>query len=287
VIMRLIESITAMREYASALKRDGKSVALVPTMGALHAGHLSLLACARECCGVSVMSVFVNPAQFGPAEDFAKYPRDLAKDCALAESAGCSCVFAPSAAEMYPGGYGTYVDVGPVGEILCGASRPGHFRGVATVVLKLFNIVSPDAAVFGAKDAQQVAVIKRATADLNLPVRIITAPIVREDDGLAMSSRNAYLTPNERKQAVSISKALIDAKSLFDGGERLSERIKGRILSVINGAGGLIQIEYIEIVDPISLHPLVNIEDAALIAVACRTTESKTRLIDNIETTLK
>jgi pantoate--beta-alanine ligase len=280
--MEFIESITAMREYSSALKKDGKSVALVPTMGALHAGHLSLLGYASRFCDISIMSIFVNPTQFGPAEDFAKYPRDLAKDCALAESAGCGCVFAPSVAEMYPDGYGTYVDVGPVGDTLCGASRPGHFRGVATVVLKLFNIVSPAAAVFGAKDAQQAVVIKRAAADLNLPVRIITAPIVREDDGLAMSSRNAYLTPNERMQAVSISKALFDAKSLFDGGERLSERIKGRILSVINGSGGLIKIEYAEIVDPISLHPLVNIENAALIAVACRTMESKTRLIDNV-----
>ncbi|GBU22187.1 pantoate--beta-alanine ligase [Fibrobacteres bacterium R8-0-B4] len=280
--MELIESIPAMKEYSAALKKAGKSVALVPTMGALHAGHLSLLSYARESCDVSVMSVFVNPTQFGPSEDFAKYPRDIDKDRALAESAGCGCVFAPSAAEMYPDGYGTYVDVGPIGDILCGASRPGHFRGVATVVLKLFNIVSPDAAVFGAKDAQQVAVIKRVTADLNLPVRIITAPIVRESDGLAMSSRNAYLTPAEREQSVNISKALFAAKSLFDGGERLSERIKERIVSIINGGGGLMQVEYVEIVDPVSLRPLINIEGAALIAAACRTVESKTRLIDNI-----
>ncbi len=229
---------------------------------------------------MSVMSVFVNPTQFGPTEDFNKYPRDLDKDCALAESAGCGCVFAPSADEMYPAGYGTYVNVGPVGDTLCGAARPGHFRGVATVVLKLFNIVTPDAAVFGAKDAQQVAVIKRVVSDLNLPVRIVTAPIIREPDGLAMSSRNAYLTPAEREQAVNISKSLFEAKKLFDDGEQSAERIKERIVSIMDG--GLIKTEYAEIVDPVSLHPIVNIEQTALIAVACRTLESKTRLIDNI-----
>jgi len=279
--MKLIKSISEMKEYSSALKKDGKSIALVPTMGALHAGHLSLLTCARERCDISIMSIFVNPTQFGPKEDFAKYPRDLDKDRVLAESAGCGCVFAPSAAEMYPGGYGTYVDVGPIGDTLCGASRPGHFRGVATVVLKLFNIVSPDAAVFGAKDAQQVAVIKRVTEDLNLSVRIITAPIVRDPDGLAMSSRNAYLTPAERTQAANISKALSEAQKQFDAGERSAERIKERVVSIINGGGGLIKTEYAEIVDPVSLRPLANIEGAALIAVACRTSESGTRLIDN------
>jgi pantoate--beta-alanine ligase len=278
--MKIVKSIAEMKEYSSALKKEGKSVALVPTMGALHAGHLSLLGIARGLCDMSVMSVFVNPTQFGPTEDFNKYPRDLDKDCALAESAGCGCVFAPSADEMYPAGYGTYVNVGPVGDTLCGAARPGHFRGVATVVLKLFNIVTPDAAVFGAKDAQQAAVIKHAVSDLNLPVRIVTAPIIREPDGLAMSSRNAYLTPAERVQAVNISKSLFEAKTLFDKGERSAERIKERIVSTMDG--GLIKTEYAEIVDPVTLHPLVNIERTALIAAACRTLESKTRLIDNI-----
>ncbi|MDR2694550.1 MAG: pantoate--beta-alanine ligase [Chitinispirillales bacterium] len=280
--MKLIESITAMKEYSSALKKGGSGIALVPTMGALHAGHLSLLARAREVCDVSVMSVFVNPAQFGPTEDFAKYPRDLESDRALAESAGCDCLFAPSAAEMYPDGYCTYVDAGPIGDILCGAARPGHFRGVATVVLKLFNITAPAAAVFGAKDAQQTAVIKRAAADLNLPVRIITAPTLRDADGLAMSSRNTYLTPGERKQAANICKALFEAKSLFEGGECSVERLKNTITSTII-RGGLIEMEYADIVDPVSLRPFpANTESPALIAVACRTTESKTRLIDNV-----
>ncbi len=279
--MKIIKSIVEMREYASALKADGKSVGLVPTMGALHAGHLSLLARVRDFCDKSVMSVFVNPTQFGPAEDFAKYPRDLGRDCGLAESAGCDCVFAPSAEEMYPEGYGVGVSVGPIGDTLCGAARPGHFNGVATVVLKLFNIVSPQAAVFGAKDAQQVAVIKRVVADLNVPVRVITAPIVREADGLAMSSRNVYLTRPERERAANISKSLFEAKALFEGGEQSVERIKERVASIINGA--LMKTEYVEIVDPASLRPFDKVIDgAALIAVACRTLESKTRLIDNI-----
>jgi len=280
-MMKIIKSIAEMKEYSSAMKKEGKTVALVPTMGALHAGHLSLLEYARDVCDISIMSIFVNPTQFGPAEDFAKYPRDLDKDGALAESAGCDCIFAPSADEMYPDGYGTYVDVGPIGATLCGAARPGHFRGVATVVLKLFNIVAPDAAVFGAKDAQQVVVIKRVVNDLNIPVNIITAPIIRDPDGLAMSTRNAYLTPKEREQAVNISKALFAAKALFDNGERSSERIKESIVSTINGSG-LIKVEYAEIVDTVSLHSLNSIDNTALIAVACRTMESKTRLIDNI-----
>jgi len=280
--MKIIKSIAEMKEYSCAMKKEGKAVALVPTMGALHAGHLSLLEIARGFCDISVMSIFVNPTQFGPAEDFAKYPRDLDKDGALAESAGCDCIFAPSVEEMYPAGYGTYVDVGPVSATLCGAARPGHFRGVATVVLKLFNIVSPDAAVFGAKDAQQVVVIKRAVNDLNIPVKIITAPIIREPDGLAMSSRNAYLTPQEREQSLNISKSLFEAKALFDSGERSAERIKERIVSIINNSGGLIKIEYAEIVDAVSLDPVNRIDSTALIAVACRTLESKTRLIDNV-----
>jgi len=279
--MKLIKSISEMKDYASAVKRRKKTVALVPTMGALHTGHISLLAFADMACDVSVMSIFVNPTQFGPAEDFDKYPRNLESDCAKAESAGCDCLFAPSAEEMYPKGYGTYVEVGPIGEVLCGATRPGHFRGVATVVLKLFNIVTPDAAIFGAKDAQQVAVIRKLVEDFNLPVRIITAPIVRDPNGLAMSSRNAYLTRPEKQQAVNISKALFEAKDIFEKGERSTEIIKDHIVSTIS-ASELIKIEYAEIVDPISLTPLTSIDNTALIAVACRMLESKTRLIDNI-----
>jgi pantoate--beta-alanine ligase len=280
--MDIIKTIAGMKSYSSALKKAGKTVGLVPTMGALHDGHLSLLACARGFCDISIMSVFVNPVQFGPSEDFARYPRDLDRDCGLAESAGCDCLFAPSAGEMYPAGYDTGVNVGWLGGTLCGAARPGHFGGVATVVLKLFNIVAPDVAVFGAKDAQQVVVIRRVAEDLNLSVRILVAPTVREPDGMAMSSRNAYLTPAEREQAVSISRGLFMAKELFDRGERSAGRIRESVVSTIGGSGGLIQIEYVEIVNAATLRPFVVIDGAALIAVACRALESKTRLIDNI-----
>jgi pantoate--beta-alanine ligase len=280
--MRVIKSIAKMKEYSSALRKEGKSIGLIPTLGALHEGHTSLLPVADEVCDVSVMSVFVNPAQFGPSEDFEKYPRDLDNDCALAESAGCNCLFAPSVTEMYPAGYSTHVNVGPVGEVLCGAARPGHFNGVATVVLKLFNIVAPHAAVFGAKDAQQVVVVKRLVTDMNLPVRILTGPTLRTPDGLAMSSRNAYLTPSERKYAANISKGLFEAKKMFEEGERSVEHIKERVVSIINMCVGMIQVEYAEIVNPVSLHPLIRIEQTALVVVACRTRDSKTRLIDNI-----
>jgi len=280
--VKIIKSIAEMKEYSSALKKGGKTIGLVPTMGALHAGHLSLLSLARGFCDISVISVFVNPVQFGPAEDFAKYPRDLERDRALAGAAGCDCLFAPSAGSMYPDGYCTYVAVDGMSDKLCGAARPGHFRGVATVVLKLFNIVAPEVAVFGAKDAQQAAIIWRMADDLNLPVRVVTAQIIREADGLAMSSRNAYLTPAERERAVLISSGLFKAKELFDGGERSSRLIKEQVLSTIKSSGGLIEVEYVEIVDPVMLHPFEDINNTALIAVACNTSESKTRLIDNV-----
>jgi pantoate--beta-alanine ligase len=270
-----------MRDYASAVRKGGAAVGLVPTMGALHDGHLSLLKIARQHCDRVVTSVFVNPAQFGPAEDFDKYPRQFEKDRDLAESAGCDCLFIPAVQEIYPENYNTYVTVENVTTNLCGASRPAHFRGVATVVLKLFNIVSPDVAVFGAKDAQQVIVIKRMAEDLNLPVRIIAAPIVREADGLAMSSRNVYLSSDERAQAALIYQSLGGAKRLHDGGEKNSRLIKNCIISVLND-GGLIKPEYIEVVDTKLVSPLDKIDRPALVAVACRMAESGTRLIDNV-----
>jgi pantoate--beta-alanine ligase len=270
-----------MRDYSAAARKSGAAVGLVPTMGALHDGHLSLLNIARQHCGRAVMSVFVNPTQFGPAEDFDKYPRQFEKDRDLAESAGCDCLFIPAVQEMYPENYNTYVTVENVTTGLCGASRPAHFRGVATVVLKLFNIVTPDVAVLGAKDAQQVIVIKRMVADLNLSVKIIAAPIIREDDGLAMSSRNVYLSEDERGQAVLIYKGLMAVQKLYDEGERNSQAIKDCIMSVLN-EGRLIKPEYIEIVDRVFIRSLDKIDRTALVAVACRMIESGTRLIDNI-----
>jgi pantoate--beta-alanine ligase len=270
-----------MREYSLNVRSRGTATGLVPTMGALHDGHLSLLKAAVGRGVNTVMSIFVNPTQFGPAEDFEKYPRRFIKDCELAEMAGCDCVFVPSAGEIYPENYRTYVDVEELAGGLCGASRPIHFRGVATVVLKLFNIVMPHIAVFGAKDAQQVIVVKRMVEDLNLPVQIIAAPTVREPDGLAMSSRNAYLSPQERAEAPLIHRALAEAQILYDAGERSGQIIRDRVRSVLDG-GRLIDTEYAELVDTTLLKPLVSLDRVALAAVACRTSETGTRLIDNI-----
>ena len=271
-----------MRGHSLALRKGGAAIGLVPTMGALHDGHLSLLKIAAQYCDHTIMSIFVNPAQFGPAEDFDRYPRQVEKDCALAEAAGCDCVFIPSADDMYPVGYSTYVDVeGGLTGALCGASRPGHFRGVATVVLKLFNVAAPDIAVFGSKDAQQVVVIKRMADDLNLPVRIIAAPTVREPDGLAMSSRNAYLSAPERAEAPLIYRGLTEAKKMYDSGGRDAGAVRDHVVLILSGAR-LVKPEYIEIVDAKSLKPVDKLEGTVLIAVACRTSETGTRLIDNI-----
>jgi pantoate--beta-alanine ligase len=250
-------------------------------MGALHGGHISLLKTAARYCDNIVMSIFVNPVQFGPSEDFEKYPRQLEKDCELAKAAGCGCVFVPPVEEIYPQNYNTYVTVENITNTLCGASRPGHFRGVATVVLKLFNTVMTDAAVFGAKDAQQVIVIKRMVEDLNLPVRVIVSPTLRESDGLAMSSRNAYLSQRERMEAPLIYKSLTEAEKMYNDGLRNSQQIKKGLLSILNGAT-LIKPEYVEIVDTVQVKPLDNIDAPALLAIACRTLETETRLIDNI-----
>ena len=279
--MKIIRSCAEMREYSLAAKGGGASLGLVPTMGALHGGHISLLKTAARYCDNIVMSIFVNPVQFGPSEDFEKYPRQLEKDCELAKAAGCGCVFVPPVEEIYPQNYNTYVTVENITNTLCGASRPGHFRGVATVVLKLFNTVMTDAAVFGAKDAQQVIVIKRMVEDLNLPVRVIVSPTLRESDGLAMSSRNAYLSQRERMEAPLIYKSLTEAEKMYNGGLRNSQQIKKGLLSILNGAT-LIKPEYVEIVDTVQVKPLDNIDAPALLAIACRTLETETRLIDNI-----
>lgn len=278
--MEIIISPERMYEYTQQCRSRGLRVALVPTMGALHSGHLSLLDIARHDADVTVMSIFVNPTQFGPSEDFSKYPRPFEDDCRKAEAAGCDVVFAPTKEMMYPAGYNTYVSVENITSNLCGASRPGHFRGVTTVVLKLFNIVDAHSAVFGQKDAQQVLVIKRMVEDLNHPVKVIVAPIVRESDGLAMSSRNVYLTKEERSEVSVIKRALDRGIFCYEQGERKAEIIKNEIYSVLN-TSKMLSVEYVEIVDTVTVQPMEIMPAPALIAVACRTTQSKTRLIDN------
>lgn len=269
-----------MAQLAAEIRLEGKSIALVPTMGALHRGHLSLVALARENADITVMSIFVNPTQFGPSEDYLKYPRPFDEDCRKASEAHCDVLFAPSVEEMYTKHHRTTVSVSGITERLCGASRRGHFQGVTTVVLKLFNIVSPDVAVFGAKDAQQVVVLRRMVGDLNCPVRIIEAPIVRESDGLALSSRNVYLTAEERSAALYIGSGLCAAAAACLSGEIRAETL----LAIVRGElarSPLIEPEYVEIVDQTTLEPVTTVSSAALAAVACRMCQSSTRLIDN------
>lgn len=279
--MMIVHTIQEVRAYVREQRLAGKTVGYVPTMGFLHQGHLSLIEAAKEQCDVAVMSIFVNPLQFGPNEDFDRYPRDLERDAALAAQAGIDLIFAPSVDEMYPAGNGkslTHVDVEQVTTGLCGASRPGHFQGVSTVVTKLFNIVLPDRAFFGMKDAQQVAVIQQMVYDLNLPVEIVPCPTVREADGLAMSSRNVFLTDEERAQALVLSRSLRAAQELVARGERDVAAIVAAVRAEISGQP-LAQIDYVELVQFRGLAPIQKIEEPALLALAVRF--GKTRLIDN------
>ncbi|HAD82445.1 MAG: pantoate--beta-alanine ligase [Candidatus Edwardsbacteria bacterium RIFOXYD12_FULL_50_11] len=278
--MKIIKTIKQVRQIIALQKKQGKRIGFVPTMGALHEGHLSLIRMAKKHSDFVVVSIFVNPTQFGPKEDYKKYPRNLKKDAALCQTAGADLIFSPSPEEIYPKGFSTYIDVEGLTQGLCGVSRPGHFRGVATVVAKLFNIVQPDAAVFGQKDAQQLAVIRRMTADLDLPVKIIGAPIVREGDGLAMSSRNAYLTLEERAEAPTLYRALLKAKALADSGQRTAGRIKGEIKKILYRDAPLAEIDYIEIVDNETLKPVKQIKKNTLIALAVKLPNA--RLIDNL-----
>jgi len=277
--MRVVTSVTGMKALAREWKREGRKVGFVPTMGYLHAGHLSLVRESKQRADVTVVSVFVNPAQFGPQEDYKKYPRDLDKDSAYLEEAGVDCLFYPGAADIYPPGYRTYVEVQGLQERLCGKSRPGHFRGVATVVLKLFNIVSPDLAFFGAKDAQQVKIIERMAADLDLAVEVVTCPLVREPDGLALSSRNAYLNTEERRAALVLSRSLRWAERAVAAGERDAASLVAGIRSAIE-AEPLARIDYVEAVDPDSLEPVAEVRGGVLVALAVFI--GSTRLIDNI-----
>jgi pantoate--beta-alanine ligase len=277
--MKVIEKINDMKKISKDLILNGKSIGFVPTMGYLHEGHLSLVRKARKENEIVVVSIFVNPTQFGPNEDFDKYPRDTDRDLKLLQNENVDFVFMPSVEEMYPEGYATYVIVERLTEVLCGKSRPGHFRGVATVVTKLFNIVKPTRAYFGQKDAQQFRVLKRMVEDLNMDVEMVEAPIVRESDGLAMSSRNVYLSPEERKQAVALFETLNLAKKAIENGERDAEKVKQLMRENISKYDKVI-IDYIEIVDEKNLTPLSKIEGKVLIAIAAFV--GKARLIDNI-----
>lgn len=271
-------SVQETREVIGNWKKRGFSVGLVPTMGYLHPGHISLIERARKENDMVVVSIFVNPIQFGPNEDLDKYPRDMAHDREVCEKAGAELIFAPEPSEMYPSENLVFVDIKELGNGLCGAKRPGHFRGVCTVVSKLFNIVLPDRAYFGEKDAQQLAIIRRMVKDLNFGTEIVSCPIVREPDGLAMSSRNLYLSPEERKAALSLSRSLSAAKELMRKGEKDSVKIREAIVAGISSEP-LVKIDYAEIVDSADLSPVEKIEKPVLAAAAVYF--GKTRLIDN------
>lgn len=278
--MQIITSVNDMKKMSHTLRKSGRSIGFVPTMGALHRGHISLVEIAQQHADVVALSIFVNPTQFGPTEDYSEYPRPFSDDCAAAEAAGCDLLFTPTVAEMYPPNHQTVVSVAGITEQLCGASRPGHFSGVTTVVNKYFNIIQPAVAVFGQKDAQQVIVIERMVRDLFMSTSIVVAPIVREADGLALSSRNRYLTHKEREAAPLIFKGLIAAQERFAQGELGAEALAAKIREVF-AASALLAPEYIAIVDRETLRPCATVTAGVLMVVACRMKESATRLIDN------
>lgn len=277
--MKVITSADEVRAMVRTAKAEGRKVGLVPTMGALHQGHLSLVRTARQQCPFVVASVFVNPTQFGPNEDFKSYPRNLERDREMLEAEGVSLLFAPSVEEMYPAGGNTFVTVEGMSDRLCGRSRPGHFRGVTTVVSKLFHIVEPDVAVFGQKDAAQAAIIRRMVHDLKFDVQVVVCPIVREADGLAMSSRNGYLSPAERKQALALFRALSRVQTLADQGEADSGKLIAAAKSVF-AEEPAVRLDYVEIVNPETLESVREVSQGALVAVAVFM--GKTRLIDNL-----
>jgi pantoate--beta-alanine ligase len=275
--MRIITSIAEMQTAARELRRGG-TLALVPTMGALHAGHLSLIDAAKRECSHVIASIFVNPLQFGPSEDFSRYPRTFEADCAALTAAGVEILFAPSAETLTPAGATTFIEVGGISDRLDGAHRPGHFRGVATIVAKLFNIVAPDRAYFGQKDAAQLAVLRAMVRDLNFSVKIVACPIVREPDGLALSSRNRYLMAEQRTRATILHRALDAAADLHAHGERNAQALIAAMLQTLAAEPSIV-VEYAAVVDPDTLLPLSDTIGGALLAVAARLGE--TRLIDN------
>jgi pantoate--beta-alanine ligase len=273
--MKICRTIDDMR----ATHGEGKRLGFVPTMGALHEGHLSLMRAAKAQCHLVAASIFVNPLQFGPTEDLAKYPRSFERDRELLEKEAVDILFAPTPEEMYPARAITYVTVEGLSEKLCGKSRPGHFRGVTTVVAKLFHIVEPDLAFFGQKDAAQATIVRRMVRDLNFPVEIVVCPIVREPDGLAMSSRNAYLSPQERKSALVLNRSLTQVMNRFDQGERNATNLTEASKQVL-AQEPTVRLDYFEIVDPNTLDPMQHVASSALVAVAAFV--GNTRLIDNI-----
>jgi pantoate--beta-alanine ligase len=277
--MEVIQRIPQMKEVSRKARSEGKVIGLVPTMGFLHEGHLSLVREARKMADIVVVSIFVNPAQFAPTEDFDKYPRDVTRDAELLTSEKTDYIFLPKAEEMYPENYHTYVKVRDLSAKMCGVSRPDHFEGVTTVVLKLFHIVDPHFTYFGQKDAQQMVIIRRMVADLNLDVEIVRLPIMREPDGLAMSSRNTYLTPEERKAATVLYRALQHAQKRIDEGERKSKPLIKEIREIIESEP-LARIDYISITDTVELKELKTLKGKCLIALAVYF--GSTRLIDNI-----
>jgi pantoate--beta-alanine ligase len=277
--VKQLRTIAAMKAACREFERNGKTLGLVPTMGALHAGHLSLVRASKSRCNVTAVSIFVNPLQFGPSEDLSKYPRTLERDIALLEEGGVDLLFLPSVEEMYPAGAKTRVLVEELSNKLDGASRPGHFLGVTTVVSKLFEIVRPDLAFFGQKDAAQVVVLRKMVRDLDMDVELVVCPIVRETDGLAMSSRNAYLTPEQRQQALVLHRALLRVQTAVDRGERDAAKLREIGEQVIAEEPGA-RLDYFAIVDPETLDPVTDTRRGALIAIAAYV--GTTRLIDNI-----
>ena len=277
--MKIATTVAEVREIVKGWRAAGETVGLVPTMGFLHAGHQSLIAASVKGNDRTVVSVFVNPTQFGPNEDLASYPRDLDRDAALCESTGADLIFHPEPSEMYPEGFVTYVDMNGLTNHLCGLSRPVHFRGVCTVVSKLFNIVQPDRAYFGQKDAQQLAVVKRFVKDLNMPLEIVGCPIVREEDGLAMSSRNTYMNEEERKAALILSQSIRLGEQMVKDGERSAEAVKSAMTSLIESEP-MAEIDYVEVVDGLTMESVETIKGEILCAIAVKI-NNKVRLIDN------
>ncbi|MBA3538325.1 MAG: pantoate--beta-alanine ligase [Deltaproteobacteria bacterium] len=278
VPFEILRDPTAMRARVEDLRRDGRRIAVVPTMGALHEGHLALLRAARACADVVILTIFVNPTQFGPAEDLTRYPRDEAGDLAKARTCGIDLAFCPDAAAMYPPGAQTFVEVRELQQPLCGPRRPGHFAGVATIVTKLFNITRPHVAVFGEKDYQQLAIVRRMVRDLDLGIEILGVPIVREADGLAMSSRNAYLPPEDRAAALALSAGLAVAEAAFSAGERSTVALVAAARAPLD-ATSRIRVDYVELRDADDLADIERVERPAVLAIAAFL--GATRLIDN------
>lgn len=278
--LNIITTPTELQEQCLQWRQEGLTIGLVPTMGFLHDGHLALMECARDVCDKLIVTLFVNPTQFGPGEDLDSYPHDFDGDCAKAWSRGADVLFAPEPSAMYADDHATWIDVPDLGKHLCGAARPGHFRGVCTVVTKLFMLTQPTVAVFGQKDWQQLAIIKRMVRDLNIPVNILGHEIVREKDGLALSSRNAYLTEEERAAAPAIRQGLLKASEQVKAGERKAEAVKEFLAGTYAATLPMGEVDYIELVDPDAIDPVTEITGPVLAAVAIRL--GRARLIDNI-----